>query len=121
MAERTLIPNSPACGAWETLLADALDGLLTPEQQERFQAHMAQCQACKALYEESRKGLEWLEFLSPEPEAPDGLVDRILAVTGPGQVAGYGLLAPAGAAPVAPQPWQQPGFMGAVRRFAEPR
>jgi hypothetical protein len=121
MAERTFIPSSPACGAWETLLADALDGLLTPEQEQRFRAHMAICPACTALYEESRKGLEWLEFLSPEPEAPAGLVDRILAATGPGQVAGYGLLATAGAAPAAPQPWQRPGFMGAIRRFAEPR
>ena len=31
MAERTNIPNSPECGLWETLLADALDGLLKPE------------------------------------------------------------------------------------------
>ena len=30
MAERTFIPSSPACGQWETLLAEALDGLLKP-------------------------------------------------------------------------------------------
>jgi hypothetical protein len=29
MVERTNIPSSPACGQWETLLADALDGLLS--------------------------------------------------------------------------------------------
>jgi hypothetical protein len=103
------------------MLADALDGLLSPADEARFRAHMAVCPACAAFYEESRKGLEWLEFLSPEPEAPAGLVDKILATTGPGQIAGYGLLATAGAAPVLPQPWQQPGFMGFVRRFAEPR
>lgn len=121
MAERTNIPNSPACGAWETQLADALDGLLSPAERASFDAHRVDCPFCSALYEESLKGLAWLEFLSPEPEVPAGLVDRILASTGPGQVAGFGQLAPAGAAQPMPQPWQRPGFMGFVRRFAEPR
>ena len=84
MAERTQFPNSPACGAWETLLADALDGLLKPEDEAQFAAHKAICPACTALYEEARKGREWLEFLSPEPEVPEGLLERILAQTGPG-------------------------------------
>ena len=84
MAERTQFPNSPACGAWETLLADALDGLLKPEDEAQFAAHKATCAACAALYEEARKGREWLEFLSPEPDAPDGLLEKILAHTGPG-------------------------------------
>ena len=45
MAERTNIPSSPACGLWETLLADALDGLLKPEDEATFAAHMAVCPA----------------------------------------------------------------------------
>ena len=49
MAERTHIPASSACGEWEMLLADALDGLLTPEDQTRFTAHQAACPACAAL------------------------------------------------------------------------
>ncbi|HEY1901022.1 MAG TPA: zf-HC2 domain-containing protein [Terracidiphilus sp.] len=126
MAERTHIPSSPACGQWETLLADALDGLLKPEDEAIFAAHMATCAACTALFEEARRGREWLEFLSPEPEVPAGLLDKILAQTGPGQVAGYGLVPGnndvvpllAGSAPLA---WQKPGFMGQIRRFAEPR
>ena len=65
MAERTYIPSSPACGQWETLLADALDGLLKPEDEATFTAHMAVCPACTALFEEARRGREWLEFLSP--------------------------------------------------------
>ncbi len=90
MAERTHIPGSAACGEWETLLADALDGLLKPEDEATFTAHMAACPACAALYEEARKGREWLEFLSPEPEAPAGLLEKILAHTGPGHAAGAG-------------------------------
>jgi hypothetical protein len=121
MADRANIPNSPACGQWETLLADALDGLLRPEDEATFSAHMATCAACTALFEESRQGREWLGFLSSEPEVPAGLLDKILAQTGPGQVEGFGLV-PAGPN-ILPMPpaWQRPGFMGRIRRFAEPR
>jgi hypothetical protein len=125
MADRGHIPSSPACGQWETLLADALDGLLRPEDEATFSAHMAVCPACTALFDEARKGREWLEFLAGEPEVPAGLLDRILAQTGPGQIEGYGLIAGDGnVVPVMPV-WQRPGFMaraaGQVRRFAEPR
>jgi len=121
MADRAHIPSSPACGQWETLLADALDGQLQPEDEATFAGHMASCQACTALFDEARKGREWLEFLSPEPEVPAGLLDKILAQTGPGQVAGYGLIS--GGEKVMPMPpaWQRPGIAGQIRRFAEPR
>ena len=121
MAGSTHIPNSPACGQWETLLADALDGLLRPEDERVFSGHMATCAACTALFEESRRGREWLEFLSTEPEVPEGLLDKILAATGPGQVAGYGLVTGSSDVLPIPQPWQRPGLMARVRRFAEPR
>lgn len=121
MADRVHIPNSPACGQWETLLADALDGLLRPEDEVTFTAHMAICPACTTLFEEARRGREWLEFLSPEPEIPEGLLDKILAATGPGQVAGYGLVAGDSATLAVPPVWQQTGFVARVRRFAEPR
>jgi hypothetical protein len=121
MADRVHIPNSPACGQWETLLADALDGLLRPEDEATFTAHMAICPACTALFEEARRGREWLEYLAAEPEVPAGLLDKILAATGPGQVAGYGLM-PNGTVAVPKVPaWQRPGLLGTIRRFAEPR
>jgi hypothetical protein len=127
MTEYTNIPSSPACGQWETLLADALDGLLKPEQEAVFNAHKANCPACAALYDAARRGREWLEFLSPEPEVPAGLLDKILARTGPGQAAGLGLVTDGGnVIPMAPTisrvpAWQRPGLMGSMRRFAEPR
>ena len=123
MAERTHIPSSPACGEWEALLADALDGLLMSEDEVTFAAHMAACPACTALYEEARKGREWLEFLSPEPEVPRGLVERILATTGPGH-ATSGLPVPTGANAVpgfVPPVWQQPGFLARLRSSVQPR
>ena len=121
MADRGYIPSSPECGRWETLLADALDGQLRPEDETAFTSHMANCPGCAALFEEARRGREWLEFLSPDPEIPAGLLDRILAQTGPGQVAGYGLVAEGAAVAAMPHPWQRPGFAGQVRRYAEPR
>jgi hypothetical protein len=128
MAERTFIPSSPACGQWETLLADALDGQLKPGDEAVFTAHLAVCPACAALFEDARRGREWLDFLSTEPEVPAGLVERILAQTGPGHAEGYGLAAggnvmpmPVRSAPVFIPAWQRPGFVGNVRRFAEPR
>src|ERR1035438_2503046 len=124
MTERTNIPSSPACGLWETLLADALDGQLKPEDETTFTAHMAVCPACTALFEEARRGREWLGFLPPEPEVPAGLLERILAQTGPGQIEGYGLVGGGGNVLPTPQPWQRPGFVGRAvvqaRRFAQP-
>lgn len=121
MADRGYIPSSPECGGWETLLADALDGRLRPEDEAAFTSHMVICPGCATLFEEARRGREWLEFLSPEPDIPEGLLNRILAQTGPGQLAGYGLVAEGAAVAAMPQPWQRPGFAGQVRRYAEPR
>jgi hypothetical protein len=122
------IPASPACGQWETLLTDALDGLLRSEDEAFFTSHLETCPYCTALYEEAKRGREWLDFLSTEPEMPAGLLDKILAQTGPEQVAGFGILPgqmqPATAGGIAyprPQAWQKPGLMGFIRRFAEPR
>lgn len=123
MEERTNIPNSAACEVWEMLLADALDGLLAPRDEALFTAHKANCQACAVLFEQARQGREWLEFLAPEPEVPAGLVDRILAHTGPEYRQSYPVAAGAGAMvlPGLTPAWQRPGFMGFVRRWAEPR
>ncbi|MGA7831121.1 MAG: zf-HC2 domain-containing protein [Terracidiphilus sp.] len=125
MAERRINPDSPACGQWEKLLAEALDGLLQPADESAFSTHMALCPACTELFEEARRGREWLEFLSVEPEVPAGLVEKILARTGPGMTQGqasdFGLAVNAGHAVAMPPAWQRPGFMGFIRRFAEPR
>ena len=121
MPERTNIPSSPACGQWETLLADALDGLLRPEDEATFSSHMAGCANCTTLFEEARQGREWLEFLSPEPEVPAGLLDKLLAQTGPGQVAGFGLATPAGSVVPITVIAQRQSLMTRLRRFAEPR
>ena len=130
MADRDYIPSSPECGRWEILLAEALEGQLRPEDEASFAGHLAICSGCVALFEEARRGREWLVFLLPEPEIPEGLpdriLDRILAQTGPGQLAGYGLVAEDVAVaatrhPLPPPAFAGSGFAGRVRRHAEPR
>src|SRR5579859_1405157 len=126
-AVRANFPNSPACGQWETLLVDALDGLLRPEDEATFSGHMASCSACAEMFEQVRRGREWLEFLAPEPEVPSHLLDRILLETGQGKADAGRLAVAGGAGAIAgnvvmmPQPWQRPGFKAGLRRFAEPR
>jgi anti-sigma factor RsiW len=78
MAERNNISSSPACGQWETLLADALDGQLKPGDEAAFTAHMAVCPACAALFEDARLGREWLGFLAAEPEVPEACLTGYL-------------------------------------------
>jgi hypothetical protein len=129
MAERMNIPSTAECGEWETLLTDALDGLLSPQDEVKFAAHKAVCPACAALYDEARKGREWLEFLGPEPEAPAGLLEKILSKTGPGNQASSGwtgnalpVAAGAGGVPAfVPPVWQQPGFFARMRAAMHPR
>jgi hypothetical protein len=123
MTEGTHNSGTLPCIEWERLLADALDGLLNPEEEVRFMAHKASCAACGELYEAARKGREWLEFLSPEPEPPEWLLDKILAATGPGRAVSD---LPAAAGPNAvpafvPPVWQQPGFFARMRSSAQPR
>ncbi len=134
MTEYTNNPNSPACGQWEMLLADALDGLLAPEDETAFAAHKMICPACASLFEEAKRGRAWLEYLADEPEMPAGLLDRLLAKTGPGQIDGDSLAAEGNVLQIPPMAvmvgknrrsmapaWQRPGFMGHVYRYAEPR
>jgi len=120
-------------------LATRWNGLLKPEDEAIFHAHLAVCPACSALFEEARRGREWLEFLSPEPEVPAGLLDKILAQTGPGHEAGYSLATAGGdVLPMRPvsipastptrkdrvpgtPAWQRPGFVGQVRVLLKPR
>jgi len=110
------------CMTWEVLLPEAMDGLLAEDELPLFEEHRLHCPACNALYEEAKRGQEWLEFLSPEPEIPAGLVDRILAQTGPGHQAAADLPA-AYAGNVMPLGgWSpKPGFMGWLQRSMDSR
>ncbi len=120
--DRLNLPSSPECGEWETLLADALDGTLRPEDEGKFSSHLATCSSCTEMFEQARRGQEWLEFLAPEPEVPSYLLEKILDETTSGKLVMAGGIAEDGSNVMAMPPvWQRPGLAGHVRRFAEPR
>jgi hypothetical protein len=74
-------PGGLRCEEWELLLADALDGQLSPAQAAAFAAHSAGCPVCADLLAHARQGRDWLGYLHSEPEVPADLVSRILDKT----------------------------------------
>ncbi|MGP8259245.1 MAG: anti-sigma factor family protein [Acidobacteriaceae bacterium] len=70
------------CAQCEAMLADALDGTLAADQQERFDAHGAECGLCSQMLADTRRGAAWLDMLrTPRPEPPATMVEQILAAT----------------------------------------
>jgi len=69
-----------SCSEFDALLSDALDGVLTPASQRRFDSHRETCATCGPLFAETSAGLNWLEAL-PELEPPANLVHNIVAAT----------------------------------------
>jgi hypothetical protein len=75
-----LTRNGMPCNEFDSLLADAIDGLLSKAELDRFQAHARSCSACGPLLAEVEAGRNWLKDLT-EVEPPAGLVNSILAST----------------------------------------
>ena len=64
------------------MLTDAVDGVLTPEDQAAFDRHLLGCTACSAMLADAKRGAAWMEMLREHtPEPPTAMVDRILAQT----------------------------------------
>ena len=72
--------NGMGCNEFDLLLSDALDGVLTGAELDRFQAHAQGCKACGPLFAEAEAGRSWLKGLT-EVEPPATLVASILAST----------------------------------------
>ena len=72
--------NGMQCHEFDSLISDALDGILSGSQLDRFQAHARSCSACGPLLAEVRAGRKWLKDLS-EVNPPASLVSNILAST----------------------------------------
>ena len=75
-----LTSNGMQCHEFDGLLTDALDGVLTSLQLDRFQAHARSCSVCEPLFAEVQAGRNWLKDLT-EVEPPVSLVTNILAST----------------------------------------
>jgi hypothetical protein len=78
MPEQT--SNGMQCNEFDLLMTDALDGVLSGPELDRFQAHARGCKACGPLLAEAQAGRNWLKGLA-EVEAPASLVANILAST----------------------------------------
>ena len=72
--------NGMQCHEFDSLLSDALDGVLSGSRLEGFQAHARSCSVCGPLFAEVQAGRNWLKDLT-EVEPPAGLVNNILAST----------------------------------------
>src|SRR5580658_7494172 len=72
--------NGMQCHEFDTLLSDALDGVLTGTQLDTFHAHARTCSACGPLLADVTAGRNWLKDLT-EVEPPVSLVTNILAST----------------------------------------
>ncbi len=72
--------NGMQCHEFDSLLSDALDGVVSGLQLDRFHAHARSCSACGPLLAEVEAGRNWLKDLT-EVEPPAGLVNNILAST----------------------------------------
>lgn len=121
MANQHPFENKPVdgirCEEWEAWLTESLDGELPEARRAAFEAHGHSCPSCSELLSHASQGREWMRFLHEEPHVPPALVGKILdKTTGPG---GVGVLAGAGAVPVAAGPavWQ----LSMRRSFQETR
>jgi len=102
--------NPMQCAEFDALLSDVLDGKLTGQQLEDFNAHARICAACGPLLADARAGQQWLKSL-PEVEPPVNLVHNILAAT-----IGHDL----STAPAAPAHAVADTLAGWLRRFFGP-
>lgn len=64
------------CAQYWDLISAAVDGALTPEEEQRLQAHLAECADCRAMLEQLQ-GLE--EDLREVTAAPAGFADHVMA------------------------------------------
>ena len=113
-------PRTLSCEAWEAMLTDALDGTLSARDAEAFEAHSTRCTAgCPELLEEAKRGTEWLRFLRETPEAPQGLLEKILV--GTSGLPDTPPLTASGAVALPHQPWLGVSFGMLQRHMAESR
>ncbi len=71
-----------ACTVCETMLPEAVDGMLSEAEQAAFDKHVAGCVECARELAEAKRGAAWLSMLkSQAPEPPAGLLAKILAET----------------------------------------
>jgi anti-sigma factor RsiW len=72
------IAEQLSCQELVELVTDYLDGALPPAERARFDAHIADCDGCRAYLEQIRATIALTGTLAPEqlaPEAEAGLLE----------------------------------------------
>jgi anti-sigma factor RsiW len=72
------IAEQLSCQELVELVTDYLDGVLPPAERVRFDAHIADCDGCRAYLEQIRATIALTGTLAPEqlaPEAEAGLLE----------------------------------------------
>lgn len=72
--------NGMQCNEFDALLSQAIDGTLSGERLEAFEAHRRECQLCGPMLRDAEAGRGWLKSLE-EVEPPAHLVNNILLAT----------------------------------------
>jgi hypothetical protein len=100
-----------SCALCDLMEMDALDSMLSVEDQRAFDLHLVHCASCMQKSTDARRGAAWLEMLKSAPPQPSAsLVNRILA-----QTSGEGPISFAATVPQVEV--QQPQTMGRVLAF----
>jgi Putative zinc-finger len=103
--DKPIAGDTGHCGQCDAMLADALDGTLSVEEQALFDLHTAHCGPCAQLLADAQRGAAWLEMLrDPRPEPPAALLERILAQTSGAVTGGVSVTAHPLELPYAPVP-----------------
>jgi len=72
--------NGIQCSEFDALLSQAIDGTLSGERLQAFEAHGRTCQLCGPMLRDAEAGRSWLKSLE-EVEPPAYLVNNILLAT----------------------------------------
>jgi len=72
--------NGMQCNEFDALLSQAIDGTLSGERLQAFEAHGRECKLCGPLLQDAEAGRSWLKSLE-EVEPPAELVANILLKT----------------------------------------
>ncbi len=84
--------DAKVCSQFEAMLADAVDGILTAEEQAAFDRHLVGCASCSEMLADAKRGAAWMEMLRQHtPEPPAAMLERILAQTSGARAAGSGV------------------------------
>ncbi len=55
-----------ACAVCETMLPEAVDGMLSESEQRAFDKHLAGCVECSRELAEAKRGAAWLSMLKSQ-------------------------------------------------------